>query len=571
MSLTAGSFLRVTGRVLKVRPLDDSNVFAVTIGPPPDLFWFYATAPPKLGQRLKVSGKVIESSTIGTGTLSGTVTQLGDASHELLQEQYAARFVPPVWAQRVQAVMERRLYAYQAVGAGWMASRIATGSGAILGDDPGLGKSAQAVAALCATNSFPAVVVCPNSLKPHWAREFVYALDSPEVFIISRKRGRLRQADVYIINYELLRDREEQLVALNPRIYVFDEAQALKNPHASGKHRAAVATRLVRRTRGAILLSGTPIENRPVELWRLLHLADHREWDSFANYKRRYCQPRKGHEEGKFVRTTAGRVERLDELHAAIDPYMLRRLKHQVLTDLPSKSRRIVLVRLADADMAHYRRAQKSVVQWLRSLGQERRAENAARAESLTQLTMLRRIAAIGKLRSVVPQYLHMWFTRNAHEPLVIFGYHRDVMLGLWTLCRRMGVRVAGIGGGEDIEKRQRQVEAFQEGMADVFLAPIMTAGVGLNLQRASEALFVERIWKPGLMVQAEDRIHRIGQKKPVTITYLDAEDTVDEHVSAVLSAKQRLINAVIDDGAEALRIVDEVVARMTRRGKADD
>lgn len=563
MALKTASLVRVTGRVITVRPLEDGTMFAVSIGPPPDLFWFRTHTPPKLGYRLRVTGTVVESSEIGAGTLTGTVTQLGSTKVEVVPEQYASRFVPPAWVERAKSVMDRPLYDYQALGAGWLASRIAAGTGAILGDDPGLGKSAQAVAALCATSALPAVVVCPNSLKPHWVREFVYAMNPPEVFVISGQHGPLRPADVFIINYELLRYREEQLKALKPRLYIFDEAQALKNPGARGFHRAAVASRLVSRTPGAVMLSGTPIENRPAELWRILHLAEPKKWPSFPEYQRRYCQPRKGKEVGRAVRTSAGKVERLDELHAAVDPIMLRRLKHQVLADLPSKSRHITLVRIGMVEMTHYNRAKRDVVQWLRDIGQGKRALNASRAESLTQLTMLRRIAAIGKLRSVVPDYLKTWFSRNASEPLVIFGYHRDVMLGLWTLCRRMGLRVAGIGGGESSQKRQHQVDSFQEGLADVFLAPIMTAGVGLNLQRASEALFIERIWTPSGMTQAEDRIHRIGQTRPVTITYLDAEGTVDEHIATVLEAKQRLINAVVDDGAEALSVVDEVIERM--------
>ena len=101
--------------------------------------------------------------------------------------------------------------------------------------------------------------------------------------------------------------------------------------------------------------------------------------------------------------------------------------------------------------------------------------------------------------------------------------------------------------------------------LADVFIAPIATAGVGLNLQRAADALFVERIWTPSGMIQAEDRIWRLGQRRPVTITYLDAAGTVDEHVAQVIDAKQRLINAIVEDagGAESMKTVAEVAQRL--------
>jgi SNF2 family DNA or RNA helicase len=110
--------------------------------------------------------------------------------------------------------------------------------------------------------------------------------------------------------------------------------------------------------------------------------------------------------------------------------------------------------------------------------------------------------------------------------------------------------------------------------MADVFIAPIKTAGVGLNLQRASEALFVERIWTPSGMIQAEDRLWRLGQTRPVVITYLDAAGTVDEHVAEVLAAKQRLINAIVDDrqqGAESMATVTEVADRISKANQGTE
>lgn len=559
---------KVTGRVLTVRPDSDGTRFAVTIGQPPDLYWFRCSMPPKLGQRVTVTGVAIDRKEVGAGATRGSVTTLIQTTVEADETELAERYVAPAWKQRASSAVRRKLFSYQADGAGWLCSKLASGVGCILGDDPGLGKTIQAVAALCAMRAFPAVIVCPASLKPHWAREFSWANDPPRVCIMEGQRGRHVDADVFILNYELLRYREEQLTYLKPRVYVFDEAQNVKHPKARGKHRAAVATRLVRQTGGAIELTGTPVMNRPTELWRLLHLAEPRAWPSFADFKGRYLSGRKGKEVGRNIRTSAGKVERLDELHAAVGPFMLRRLKGQVLTHLPPKSRRSALVRIPDAEMAHYRLAEADVVGWLRALGQERRANNAKKAESIVKLTMLRRIAALGKLRGPVVDYLRVWFDRHSREPLVIFGYHRDVMLGLWKICRELGLRTVGIGGSESHEKRQRSVDAFQAGNADVFLAPIATAGVGLNLQRASEALFIERIWTPSGMVQAEDRCWRLGQTRPVTITYLDAAGTVDEHIATVLSAKQRLINAVVDDyarGAESLETVDEVAKRMQR------
>jgi len=493
------------------------------------------------------------------------VSVLRKVSCETLDDVYPTRPVPKAWLRRVQNAMGRPLFNYQVEGAGWICSQVSIKQGALLGDDVGLGKTAQAVAAICALRSFPVVIVCPLSLMSHWQRELSLARDAPALFTVRGRRGPLGPGQVFVMNYALLWPREKQLEQLNPKLFVFDEAQELRNPTARGKHRAAVATRLVRRTPGALLLTGTPVMNRPAEMWRLLHLTSPKKWPLFADYKRRYLGGVKGKEVGRNVRTTAGKVERLDDLQAAIAPFMLRRLKHQVLPDLPPKSRRSILVQLGQNELAHYRAAERDVVKWLHTIGQGERAVRAARAKSLVQLTLLRRIAAMGKLTSAVPEYLGQWFSRVAPEPLVIFAYHREIILGLWNICRKLGVRVVGIGGKEKPEKRQRQVDIFQKGLADVFVAPIASAGVGLNLQRASEALFLERIWTPMGMIQAEDRIHRLGQTRPCTITYLDAQDTVDEHIANVLHQKQRLISATIDNGiiTDPLGALDDVAKRL--------
>ncbi len=563
---------RVIGRVIGVRPRDDR--FTVTVGPPPDMFWFVVESPPRLGERIEVSGERGSKAQIGSGELVGTMTPLLEAAFKVIPEPYATRVVPQAWIDRASSSMTRALYRYQRDGAAWLASRMALGRGSLLCDDPGLGKTAQAIAAISATNAFPALIVCPASLKEQWAREFQWANPEPRVSVVEGIKGPMGHAEVHVMNYELLRYREAQLQTLAPRCIVFDECQAIKEPRPGPRHRAAIATRLAHQCGSVVGLTGTPVLNHPKELWRLLHAVDRRGWPDYDAFRQRYCgvrrgRPRKDRKTGRTLRTAAGRIEQLDELHAKVSPYMLRRIKHQVLSDLPSKSRRSIVVRLSDRDMQVYRKAEKDVVAWLRSLGLGMKALRASRAKAIVKLTMLRHIAALGKLRHVVPEYLARWFDRVAPEPLVVFGYHRDVMLGIYQICQRLGLRIAGIGGRERREKRQAMVDAFQNGLADVFLAPIATAGVGLNLQRASEALFVERVFTPAALVQAEDRIWRIGSRRPVTITYLDASGTVDQHMCELLGAKQALVTAavdgVIDPDQESLWMVDALARRMRK------
>lgn len=569
------------GRVIAVRPRPN-GYFSVTLGPPPDMWSFICPIPPRLGELVEFWGRVVGKVEVGTDTLRGTLSTIRGAKFEVVEEAYSVRVVADVWEKRAQDVMRRTMYRYQRLGAGWLASRIAANQGSLLCDDPGLGKTTQAISALCATNAFPAIICCPASLKTQWAREFAHAVAPLIVSVVAGGKGPLERAGVYIINYEILRRRAVQLVMLKPRAIVFDECQALKEPKPTLKHRARIATDIVLACRCPVVgLTGTPILNRTPELWRLLHILDPRAWDSFEDYRRRYCgaKPKKGQEDvqperlkGRSLVTNVGKVEEIDELFARVSPYCFRRLKHQVLTDLPSKRRNTVVVRLGDQEMQHYRKAEKDVVEWLKSLGHDLRAQRAARAQQVVRLTMLRRIAALAKLQHAIPEYLAQWFDRTTKEPLVIFGYHRDLMTGVQRVCQNLGLRITGIGGGEPMHKRQAQVDLFMSGWGDVFLAPINTAGVGLNLQRASDALFLERVWTPALLIQAEDRLHRIGQQRPVTITYLDAEDTVDEHLREVLSAKQQIVRAVVDAEVDtshdefSVQLVDMVADRLRRR-----
>ncbi len=576
-----GEQFAVRGRVLSVSPLVGGR-FRVLLGPPPNMFSFIVDRrPPKVGERLTLRGRLLSTDQVKAGELVGSLGTLDVTSWLVDVEDYPTRVVASVWHERVTSVMRRPLYRYQVEGAAWLASRLAQQQGALLYDDPGLGKSAQTVAALCAARAFPAIVVCPGSLKLQWAREFGWASDPPIVNVVQGRCGELPPANVHVLNYELLRAREPQLYQLGAKALVFDEIQAVKEPEAGERHRATVATRITLRVKPVIGLSGTPMLNRPQELWRQLHIVDPVGWPTFGQFKRLYCGGRRGKNEpetllspvGRAVETSAGRVQRIDELHAKAGSIMLRRLKSQVLKDLPAKSRHSLLVELSPEYLAYYRRAERDVVAWLRSMGYGGKAQRAERAQAVVKMTYLRHLAALAKLESAVPEYLARWFDRQGLEPLVIFGYHADVMRGLLSICQNLGLRTTGIGGGESIAKKQAAVDRFIQGEADVFLAPILVAGVGLNLQRASDALFVERTFVPNQLTQAEDRIHRIGSERPVTITYLDAAHTVDEHMADVLSAKMALIRATLDEQrAEAVTSVataDAVADRLVASGNS--
>lgn len=538
---------RFEGRVIHVSPV--TGGYGVTLGPGPDVAWYICPLPPNLGAYIALSAIVCATQSVELGDKTGTVTVLSSVKLEESPATPAARVVAPEWYARVRGSMRRPLYKYQEEGSAWLAERITSRNGSIVADEMGLGKSAQAIAAVCATRSFPCLVVCPASVRDNWVREFGFALRVPSIEVVQGRQGMILGAEVIICTYDLLAWRERQLASLRPRVILFDEAQGLKEPKPAPRHRAAVATRLAHYIGCAVLLTGTPVLNRPKELFRLLHITAPKRWPSYQRFWDRYCKPP---DEGTIdlqrrIKNSAGNAERLDELQTLVQPSMLRRLKRDVAIDLPPKSRRSVVITLDAADMAAYRAAENDVVAWLRSQGSDAKARAAAVAPSLVKLTHLRRLAATGKLTRALPDYLTAWFDRKDAEPLVVFAHHRDVLNGIFAIAYKLGIRTSGIVGSDDVTKRQRAVDDFQEGVSQMFVASIQAGGTGITLHRASEMLIVERDWVPSRMLQAEDRLHRAGQLRPVTITYLDAADTIDQHVADVAQAKSQLIDHMLD------------------------
>lgn len=564
----------VRGRVVNVRRRDDGSYAVTLVGDISErsYLWMLTRRPVRLGALLEFEGaKMRRFEAPGERRSSITVVEGGEM--RLLADPYQRRFVPPQWLRAVADASFRRLYPHQIEGAGWAAERLAMRKGLGLFDDQGLGKTLQIACALVVSRSLPAIVVCPSSLKLSWKREIAQLRVALAVNVVEGMDGALPAAHVHILNYDLLRARERQLTAVGARAIVFDEGHILKEPRPESSHRAAVATRLSRVVGCAVVATGTPLPNRPKELWRLLHVIDPGGWPSFSEFYERYCLA-PGRDEvdvGRHVITSHGRVENLDELQARMAPCVLRRLKAQVLPHLPPKKRRVVEVELSSEQMSQYNAAAKDVVAWLRKVGAAARADGAARGQAIVKIQMLRRLSSLAKLHDAVPRYLKAWFERKEPRPLVIFGYHRQVLSGVRIICTRLGLRVATITGKDPDERRQLAIDRFNAGQAEVFVAPILAAGVGLNLQAgAADALFVERVWVPTLMEQAEDRIHRLGQTKEVTITYLDAVGTVDEHISMVLSDKLQLVSQIIDDTDAAAALdrqsFDEVLGRLSGR-----
>jgi SWI/SNF-related matrix-associated actin-dependent regulator 1 of chromatin subfamily A len=399
-----------------------------------------------------------------------------------------------------------------------------------LADEQGLGKTVEALATLEADGAFPAVVVCPASMKLTWEREARRWLAHRRLAVLNgRQGGPLPDAEILILNYEIVAGRLEALVASGPRALVADESHYCKNPTAK-------RTRAVRRLAEAVAadglrlaLTGTPVMNHADELIAQLRVIGRlSEFGSGASFSRQF--------EGELSE---------ERLHWHLRRRcFVRRLKSEVLPQLPAK--RQVVVPVALTNLEEYRLAEDDVIEWLRSqpldlklLGAKIAA--ALRAERLAQLTALQRLAARGKLAAALA-WIHDFLASG--EPLVVFCRHREVQRAVmerfpWALH---------IFGDDAVGARQAAVDAFQRpGGPALIVCATRAAAQGITLTRASNVCFLELEWTPAIHDQAEDRCHRIGQRAAVCAWYLLAAETIDETMARLIQRKRQVIDAVTD------------------------
>ena len=399
-----------------------------------------------------------------------------------------------------------------------------------LADEQGLGKTVQALAAIEADGAYPAVVVCPASLKLTWRREAARWLPHRRVAVVDGRGGPVDPgADLVIVNYDVVDAHLDALAARSPRAAVFDESHFCKDPRARRtKSCLALAASL---PEGALrlALTGTPILNRPKELTSQLRLIGRiDDFGSGAALARRYAAPA-SHE----------------RLHWKLRAHCYaRRLKADVLPQLPPKRHVTVPVELSNS--REYRLAERDLVAWLRSqpldLGAlKARVAAARRSERLVRLNHLRRVVARGKLRAGLA-WVDAFLASG--EPLVVFAQHVEVQRAL--LARHPSA--AHVLGADDAAARDRAVAAFaRPDGPQLIVCSLRAAGQGLTLTRASNVAFLELDWTPARLEQAEDRCHRIGQQDAVTAWYLIAPDTIDATMAGLVEQKRGVIGAIAD------------------------
>ncbi|HEX6715377.1 MAG TPA: DEAD/DEAH box helicase [Thermoleophilaceae bacterium] len=458
-----------------------------------------------------------------------------------LSRAHSADFVPPPG-------LHGKLMPFQTAGVVYALRQKRT----FIADEQGLGKTIQALTAIEAAEAYPAIVVCPASLKLNWLRECARWLPGRRAEPLSGRRGPLPLADIVVVNYDVLDARADSLAELEPGAIVFDESHYVKNPKANRTKAAIDLSARLPEDALRLALTGTPLVNRPRELVpQLRALGRLGDFGSGASFERRF--------DGQVAR------ERL-HWHLRSTCYVRRR-KDEVLTQLPPKRRITVPVPLANEH--EYRHLEEDLVDWLRQEVVDpnqlaEKIDSALRAEALVKLNALRHVAARGKLHAAI-EWVKTFL--ESGERLVVFAHHRDIQGELV----HMFPRAARILGSDSVEERQRNVELFQKkrGGASLCICSLEAASHGFTLTASANVAFLELGWTPAKHDQAEDRVHRIGQDRHVTAWYLLAADTIDERIAALIDYKRAVVGSVTDGsaGSEAT-VIDRLLVDLATESR---
>lgn len=491
---------------------------------------------------------------------------------------------------------------YQKAGIAFMLS---APGGALLADDPGLGKTIQILGLLNADPSpTRALIVVPASLRLNWVREAVRWLVRPtQIFVIGEKgltaniklggtqhrvsSGPVLPSDVcsmpnviVIVNYDRARTPalHEQLMSCNWDLLAADEAHFLKNPKSQrtiavlGQEKKGVLVEPGLRQRSArfIAMTGTPLPNRPIEMWPILHAVAPATFPEFFPFARRYCDANQ-----KFISARVGSkwdftgASHLGELQDVMrSTCMVRRLKGDVLKELPPKVRTIIalpwdeysdVVEVDDEDVIDDDEELRDEVlvdlldkpDLTSDAAYRLAAELLGKSKkiSFTDMSRERERLAIRK----VPAVLELCDDKLAEEKkIIIFAHHHSVIKKLLDHYNKKGKPPIAVAlyGPVSAAQRDQAVELFQNDESiRVFIGSIAAAGVGLTLTAASTVIFAEVSFVPGEVVQAEDRAHRIGQHDVVNVLHVVVERSIDARMVQMLVAKADIADRALDRG----------------------
>lgn len=407
---------------------------------------------------------------------------------------------------------------------------------ALVADEMGLGKTLQALAwCQMHRNKVPVLIITPASLKLNWVNELSLWLPNVNYEILSGKKTWKPTADFIIINYDILPSWVDTIKDLNVQVMITDECHYYKN---NSSKRTKAVKKIGKNIPHIIALSGTPIVNRPIEAFNAINLINPEIFPSFIDYTRRYCNAKYNGYGWDY--NGASNTQELHEILSGT--LMIRRLKKDVLKDLPEKLYSFVPLELSKEGKEEYNMAEDQFINYLSDNYGAERAMKALSAEVLVQYAELKKLAVKGCLKESIA-----WIRDflDVDGKLVVFAVHKFV---IEELMKEFGNVAVKIDGSVSIENRQKAIEKFQnDDSCRLFVGNIKAAGVGITLTASSNVAFLELPWTPGELRQAIDRVHRIGQKNCVNVHYLFAINTIMDKIARLIDQKQKIIDSVLD------------------------
>ncbi|MGY3614739.1 DEAD/DEAH box helicase [Bradyrhizobium sp. USDA 10063] len=439
---------------------------------------------------------------------------------------------------------------YQAQGVNWLDLLRESGLGGVLADDMGLGKTVQILALLSLEKARghldePALVVAPTSLMTNWFSEAQKFAPDLKVLVLhgsDRKQnfGAIAEHDLVLTTYPLIARDHEVLLSREWHMAVLDEAQTIKNPNAA-------TTRWLRgiKAQHRFCLTGTPVENHLGELWSIMSFANPGYLGDKTDFGRRWRIPIE-------KRSDTGRAVALAQ---RVKPFLLRRTKAEVVTELPAKSEIVERIILEGSQRDLYDSIRLSMSDKVRKAIQERglakshivvleallRLRQACCDPALLKLDdrVVRRSAKLDRLMEMVTELL------SEGRKIIVFSQFTSMIDLIKVRFDAEHIRYSVLTG--ETTNRKHAIEGFQNGDSDVFLISLKAGGVGLNLTAADTVIIFDPWWNPAVEEQAIDRAHRIGQDKPVFVYRLVASGTIEEKMDELKARKRALADSLFD------------------------
>ena len=428
---------------------------------------------------------------------------------------------------------------------------------ALLADEMGLGKTVQTLSYVSTEKqTFPVLIVAPLVTLNNWEREIqkflkkksrngrILESESPSVTLIrTGKSKELPVSDIYEINYELLLKRSDDIEKVGIRTIVCDEVHNLRSK-TTQKYKAVKKLAASSTVHYRIGLSGTPIYNRGSEIWPIIDILKPGLLGSFKEFCEYFCYV---NDKGKAIVLENKRASLRNELQKHV---MLRRKKADVLKELKDKVRYKEVIA---ADNEFYLEELDKIWKKLEAEQKEAQTEFSKSASYHRAIQSERQIAGLAKLPHVIN------FVKNImeiEESVVVFCHHKVIHKLLHESLQEFSP--VSIIGGQSDNLRQDQIDKFQKGESKLMIAGIRAGNVGINLTRAKYVIFAELDWSPAIHRQAEDRLHRIGQKNTVFAYYLIGNGTLDDHVASILVDKSYEIDAIMDETVDTYENKDK-------------